>query len=605
MIKDAKPYTLTDILSKKDNDDCLYIIPPYQRAYAWTKTEWEELFNDLLNNEKGYFLGSLICIGKPSEYKVIDGQQRLTTLSILLLSIYENIEILKKEFAGDMSDDNLSDYLWLKKAIFNSNTYRLTPSIQNDNKKDWIYLVDSILVNNLSSDKPSNFGNRRISKSYEFFKNLIRSQIMKFDDETTGDIDKKQAFINLFKFLEKIKSSMLIKIETDDEQSAFLLFESLNNRGVPLSPIDLIKNKILEKMLEKDNSNIENDNKKWQKILLNIGEQPNLQERFLRHFYMSYSDILPVPSKDKDDKIIIPKITKSNLINLYSKQINENVDFIFLNLVNKSKCYGLLINPENINNEKSIDEKYKDKLINLKHLGISSAYMLLSFVFDKYQDRDFTDLLDYLEFWFICRHATNEPATNQLDKIFTDLVQSQKQKYSFEVILSELNKYLDKEKICLALKDTNMYDNSNLVRAIFIRLESNLRNEQTAVDYWKKRSNSNQPFWSIEHIYPQKPKNENDWGNTEQIKQLKERLHSLGNLTLTCYNSSYSNKKYTEKCSVIDENGKEVGLINGDIKINQKLPKPSDTENTWTPKKIDERTDWLIKKFVSFMDKKE
>lgn len=602
MIKDAKPYTLTDILSKKDNDDCLYIIPPYQRAYAWTKTEWEELFNDLLNNEKGYFLGSLICIGKPSEYKVIDGQQRLTTLSILLLSIYYYIEDLTKEFSiQEMGEDNLMNYLWLKKAIFNSNTYRLTPSIQNDNKKDWIYLVDSILVNNLSSDKPSNFGNRRISKSYEFFKNLIRSQIMKFDDETTGDIDKKQAFINLFKFLEKIKSSMLIKIETDDEQSAFLLFESLNNRGVPLSAIDLIKNKMLEKI----GGNIETHNNNWQKIIKNIGDKPNLHERFLRHFYMTYADILPIPpqEKDKDGSLVIPKISKSELIDLYGKQIDKDVNSIFNQLIEKSQIYGLIINPENINQETNIDKKYQDKLTNLSYLGVSSAYMLLSFVFDKYQDENFDDLLDYLEFWFICRHATNTPSTSQLDKIFINLVQSQKKTYNIQLIKSELNKYLNKDIIETSLKDGQIYENGSFVRSILIRLEQGLRTKQTATDFWQ-RNKANKFIWTIEHIYPQNPKDENDWGNSEQCKQLKERLHSLGNLTLTCYNSSYSNKKYMEKCEIIDD-GKEVGLINGDIKINQELPKPSDTKNTWTADKIDKRTKWLIKEFVGFMGKKE
>lgn len=136
MIKNASPYTLTDILSKKDNDECLYVIPPYQRAYAWGKSEWEELFNDLLINDKGYFLGSLICIGNPNEYKVIDGQQRLTTLSVLLLSVYQQIEKLKKDFSANMSDENMADYLWLKRAIITNHDCRLTLSIQNENKDD-------------------------------------------------------------------------------------------------------------------------------------------------------------------------------------------------------------------------------------------------------------------------------------------------------------------------------------------------------------------------------------------------------------------------------------------------------------------------------------
>ncbi|WP_147287540.1 HNH endonuclease family protein [Moraxella caprae] len=191
--------------------------------------------------------------------------------------------------------------------------------------------------------------------------------------------------------------------------------------------------------------------------------------------------------------------------------------------------------------------KYQEKLINLYHLGISSAYMLLAFVFENYKEQDFTELLEFLEFWFICRHVTNEPATNQLDKIFTELTQAQKQHYDFELIKSTLSEYLDEDSIKKSLSNTDIYEYPYLVRNILIRLEQKLRNKQTAVDFWEKTNK--QRVWTIEHIYPQNPYDEKDWGDDEQNAQLKQKLHSLGNLTLTCYNSSYSNKKICRKMS--------------------------------------------------------
>lgn len=452
------------------------------------------------------------------------------------------------------------------------------------------------LDNKAQIDKPSNFGNRRISKAYEYFNVLINNQIIKLDDENCTKEAKKQTFRVLFEFLEKVKSAMLIRIETDNEQSAFLLFESLNNRGLPLSPIDLIKNKILEKM----NGDIEKNNENWQKILKNIGEKANLQERFLRHFYMTYADILPEPPKDKEGNLTIPKVTKSNLIDFYNKQIDKDVQFVFDNLIKKSEIYGLLTNPNQITDDTNVAKKYQEKLINLHYLGISQAYMLLAFVFEKHKEQDFTDLLEFLEFWFICRHATNEPPTHQLDKIFAELTHTQKQDYDFELIKSTLFGCLDKDRIKKSLSNADIYDYPNLVRNILIRLEQNLRNKQTAVDFWKKTNK--QPVWTIEHIYPQNPHDEKDWGDDEQNARLKQKLHSLGNLTLTCYNGSYSNKKYAEKCQVTDD-GKPVGLINGDIKINQTLPTPSDNTNDWTAKEIDERTEWLIEQFLDFFYK--
>ncbi len=94
MIKDAKSQTIENIFGKNGNDALFYKIPPYQRAYAWKTEQWEELFNDINDNEQGYFLGSIICISSTESepLEVVDGQQRLTTISLLLMSILSVIK---------------------------------------------------------------------------------------------------------------------------------------------------------------------------------------------------------------------------------------------------------------------------------------------------------------------------------------------------------------------------------------------------------------------------------------------------------------------------------------------------------------------------------
>lgn len=590
MIKSSGKKSVRELFAKKEagNDEQLYVIPPYQRAYTWAKKEWNYLFDDLLSNNEGYFLGSLICISNDGcANQVIDGQQRLTTLSILLLAIHDKITPLQKELGINAEDheDITTDLLWLKSAIFINKIKqkRLTPSIQNDNSLDWEYLVNA-KFNSSNAIKPKNLGNRRIEKAYEFFKELIEASIF----AETQDNNKK--FADLYEFLQKVMSANLIKIETDNEQSAFLLFESLNNRGIPLSPIDLIKNKLLSKL----SGNIEQNNEKWQILVNNLGDVPNLQERFLRHYYMTYHHTLPESAQSNNNARFI--ITKSNLINAYATQIDSNAQFIFDELIEKSNIYGLFINPENIDSESNL-AIYKDNLIRLKHLGISSAYVVVLYVFDKYTEHDFSTLLDYLEYWFICRHVTNYPATNMLDNIFSDILLSQLNQYNEFVILQELKLYLNKERVESALEDCDIYNgNKSVARALLIYLESKKRNKQTEVNFWKT-SDKGKWVWTIEHIYPQKPKNNTDWGDENQINALNERLNSLGNLTLTCYNSSYSNKKYAEKCQIVDD-GNEVGLRNGDIKINVMLPTPNESENAWTTKEIDSRTKQLISIFL-------
>ena len=93
MITETSQKTVKSLFTTDDKGNSYkYIIPPYQREYSWKEEQWESLFNDIYENETGYFLGSIICISsETNELDVIDGQQRLTTLSILLLSLYEKL----------------------------------------------------------------------------------------------------------------------------------------------------------------------------------------------------------------------------------------------------------------------------------------------------------------------------------------------------------------------------------------------------------------------------------------------------------------------------------------------------------------------------------
>lgn len=98
MIKEAKQKTVKALLTKDEtNKSYQYIIPPYQREYSWKEEQWENLFNDINENLSGYFLGSIICISSENNrLDVIDGQQRLTTLSLLLLALYDELNFLSR-----------------------------------------------------------------------------------------------------------------------------------------------------------------------------------------------------------------------------------------------------------------------------------------------------------------------------------------------------------------------------------------------------------------------------------------------------------------------------------------------------------------------------
>ena len=109
-------YTLANILQINGTLEH-YHVPKYQREYTWGRNEWEQLFNDIYENDIGYFMGSIICIddneelgpGESRVYEVVDGQQRLTTLSIFLMSIYSYLLKIKEDFE-DIEDEDKEEY---------------------------------------------------------------------------------------------------------------------------------------------------------------------------------------------------------------------------------------------------------------------------------------------------------------------------------------------------------------------------------------------------------------------------------------------------------------------------------------------------------------
>ena len=576
MIQSAKQITISALLGQDSEGKTFqYIIPPYQREYAWNKNQWDNLFDDLSENDKGYFLGSLICIlGEENKATVIDGQQRLTTLNLLLLAIYDKIKPLRSNPIVTENDDYLEKVVATRKYFLFGEDARLEPSIQNNNKSDFDYLVRWI-VKGEDNNKPANFGNRRISKAFAHFSARIEA--------TIGDDIKK-----LFDFLDKVTSACVVRIDTQDETSAFILFESINNRGVPLTPIDLIKNTMISSI----SKTAEETNLKWQKIVSNIGDY-DVQVRYLRHFYQAFKPINLIFNSMSGKE----KITKNDLIKTYTEVIKgkyENVDAVDVldELTKKSELYKFLSYPENIQEQDELWINYKNKLLDLKKLGIAPAYTLLLFLFEKHPQQNFTNLLKYIEKWFMIRHLTDRPATNRLDEIFIRATKTQHKEYNEKSLFDELQKELPSQKhIEEALQSNTLYDdNPALIRYILIYLEQQLRTAENQVDFWAVNQKG-KAIWSVEHIYPQKPK-EGEW-----YEDCKERLHSLGNLTLSAYNSNLSNRSFEEKAEVKDEKGNNIGLKSGNVKINDYLL----DKDKWCLEYIKERGNQLRETFLKYI----
>ena len=141
MITETSQKTVKSLFTIDDKGNSYkYIIPPYQREYSWKEEQWESLFNDIYENETGYFLGSIICISsETNELDVIDGQQRLTTLSILLLSLYKTLNEHYNYFSNEKH--LTKKFLGLEEYFLDEDNLRISLSIQNNNEEDYSYLA--------------------------------------------------------------------------------------------------------------------------------------------------------------------------------------------------------------------------------------------------------------------------------------------------------------------------------------------------------------------------------------------------------------------------------------------------------------------------------
>src|SRR5215469_7470162 len=277
MIKSANQYPMHALLSYEGN--LTYKIPPYQREYSWQKAQWEDLFQDLIEADGPHFLGTIITLNTTTDavhsgvLELIDGQQRVTTLTLLLAAVYS---VLKQHY-DELDDDTRTDVTNLGRQLVRKadGEPRVTPQVQGHNLDDYRTVLADAGLKVAPVWKPY-FRVRRVAKCYEYF----RSSISKLAE--SDGIDPVKAALRV---REAVEQAILVKIEVANHADAFVLFESLNNRGMPLTPVDLIKNHLLAEAGSKGVMSVADAFELWNEMLTNLGDNSATHERFLRHYY--------------------------------------------------------------------------------------------------------------------------------------------------------------------------------------------------------------------------------------------------------------------------------------------------------------------------------
>lgn len=582
----------------------IYDIPRYQREYTWNQRDWANFYDDITQNDAGYFLGSFIVVNgtvnskmDTIHYEVIDGQQRLTTLSLFLAALYARIMEHKDSIDDDMMLDDirpLRNRLILKS---DKSMTRVIPQVQNHNLEDYRWILKEHIGLDAVMQKPKFLGLRKMSKAYNYFYDRL--------GEDVGSRNGIECVRCLLDICRLVCSAVVVQITVDSHADAYTLFASLNNRGVPLSAVDLIKNMLLGKVAGVDDGQLDYYFERWQEVLHNLGDDYKTQERFFRQNYDAFRREVNKPFiGESGSQLPLGSVaTRSNLLKIYEKRMeaDDGALKVLDELTENSALYSKIIGLD----QESPDSELSHQLLELSRAQGVASYLMLLFLFKKQNQLELKDetlalLVKLLVCFFVRRNLTDTPPTRDLERLFISICESVESEGLKGIAAAE---YIKKRLVDVSASDASfreclegpIYDvNPDMTRYILTVIASpSVTKEMKPL--WERYASGNY-VWTIEHIFPQGKNIPDEWvkmvadGDMSKATEVQEKqVHTLGNLTITGYNSKLSNMPFVTKRDRKDVYGANVGYRNG-LNLNDELI----NTDTWTSEQIQERTDRLV-----------
>ena len=506
-----------------------FIIPIYQRTYSWLLPQCNKLFNDILkisSNEsmQGHFIGSVVyfqesihTVSDVPKLLVIDGQQRLTTVTLIVIALAEFIRDNDVEI--DTTFTKLQNYYLLNAEEDSELRYKLLLT-----KRD-----KETLINLINGIEPAEDHSLRLVENYKFFKSKISKENI---------VDVYNGILRLF-----IVDVALEK----DKDNPQLIFESMNSTGLDLSQADLIRNYILMGQDIKLQTLLYEQF--WFPMEQSYGnEYATRFNWFIRDYLSVKTGIIPTISQVYEDFKIYVQNDKS------SSTITEVVQDLF-------KYSGYYVNMV-LRKEKNLE--LKKLFSNILKLKVDVSYPFLLPVYNDYTDEvitveEFKEIIKLVENYVFRRAICGIP-TNSLNKTFSTLYKS-------------VDKFQYMESIKAAFQLMENYkrfpDDIEFVREITSKDVYNFRSRNYllhSLENYNRKEFVNMDDYTIEHIMPQNPKLSAKWQNMlgENWQEIqKAYLHTLGNLTLTGYNSELSDHPFDIKKSV------EGGFDDSPLRLNR------------------------------------
>ncbi|CAI1046072.1 MULTISPECIES: DUF262 and DUF1524 domain-containing protein [Serratia] len=493
------------------------VIPIYQRLYSWGLKECEQLWDDIIRcgkdeSNNGHFIGSVVYIEhglysvtSQSPLLIIDGQQRVTTASLLIAALAEAVG--QDEFIEGFNQEQLRGFYLTNPLLSGEKRYKLVLS-QTDNA------TLRAIVDRKSQPEAYSI---RIKENFEFFQDKLKN---------------KELQETVCKGLNKlIVVDISLQRGYDNPQ---LIFESMNSTGKKLSQADLIRNYILMGLDNERQTELYNDY--WRKMELLFGQEAYSEQFdfFMRHYLTVKTGEIP-----KVDDVY-------ETFKQHFYRSKQSVDSVVADIYQYAVYYCAIV--LGVEKDKKLREVFQD----IRELRMDVAYPLILELYNDYQNEnlqhsEFVAVLRLIES-YVFRRAVCAIPTNSMNKTFAGLSKSFKK-----------DRYLESVQAAfMMLPSYRRFPNDDeFKREITHRDLYNFRSRS----YWlKKFENFNHKErvhvdeYTIEHIMPQCDNNVEKvpliWQKTlgtEWQRVWETWRHTLGNLTLTGYNSEYSNKSFADK----------------------------------------------------------
>lgn len=482
-------------------------IPNFQRPYSWKNKQLQDFFNSIVENKERYFIGNIVAVdGNP--LKIIDGQQRLTTISILLCAIRDLfLEI-------DPKDEEEKTFIEQREASINAYLFfadldERPASVYKRlflGKRKYRSVFGKIIDGTINDVDLSTFGDneKRIVKGYNILKKLLSDFI------SNSKIDR------LEQVLQKTLSLQIILIVCDSDNDIYSIFEGFNSTGLGLSVADLIKNAVLRQ--SDTDIDIQNNVETAWLEMEELFEATSTSKfpKFLRHQWISEGGYILMSN-------LFGEIKDKKINNKSPKEILEYISI----LTNDAKIYiGIMY--KQYEKFLDIDDDVLQLFKKFRFLRNDQVYEILLAYYKAYKSKKLrkATLQKYLkQIWiFVLRSRFISINPSNYEKIFAkhceevvNVNDSKEFSRYFNIFIDKLKKLVedDKQFIENFVSDIK-YDNDNkLITEVFFEI---MENENSGIQLKNPE---------IEHILPQSPKK---W--RLQKSEIREYVNNIGNLTL-------------------------------------------------------------------------